>query len=168
MSQYRLRPVVLDHRKGLIVHYGPFTELEAHDVPAAQIEVDRLPLGSGINCLQILDAHGSVVTHRMLNPENGNDEWNTPRLGRRRTETASGTNPTRSHAHVLNYTDAGRPNLEQCRPAMRLVGVGWTARSSRRPLPPIPSRLCVRRDRRPNMRVENGRPRSPSGSREGP
>ena len=81
MSQYRLRPVVLDHRKGLIVHYGPFTELEAHDVRAAQIEVDRLPLGSGINCLQILDAHGSVVTHRMLNPENGNDEWKYPSAG---------------------------------------------------------------------------------------
>jgi hypothetical protein len=75
MSKYRLRPVVLDHRKGMIVHYGPITDLDAQDVPAARIEVDRLPLGDGTNCLQILDAHDVVVTHRMLNPEHGDDEW---------------------------------------------------------------------------------------------
>jgi hypothetical protein len=32
-------------------------------------------MGSGPNCLQILDTHGNVVSHRMLNPENGDDDW---------------------------------------------------------------------------------------------
>jgi hypothetical protein len=75
MSKYRLRPVVLDHRKGIVVHYGSITDLDAQDVRAARIEVDRLPLGNGANCLQILDTQDAVVTHRMLNPENGDDEW---------------------------------------------------------------------------------------------
>jgi hypothetical protein len=75
MAKYHLRPVVVDHRKGIIVHYGPITHLEATDARSARLEVDRLPMGSGPNCLQILDTHGNVVSHRMLNPENGDDDW---------------------------------------------------------------------------------------------
>jgi hypothetical protein len=75
MAKYRFRPVVLDHRAGVIAHYGPTTDLEAQDVQAARGEVDRLPLGHGHNCLQILDTHGNVVTHRMMNAENGDDDW---------------------------------------------------------------------------------------------
>jgi hypothetical protein len=59
----------------VIVHYGPITHLEAVDVESARAEVDRLPKAPGANCLQILDAHGNVVSHRMLNPESGEDAW---------------------------------------------------------------------------------------------
>jgi hypothetical protein len=75
MTKYRFRPVVVDHRKSAVAHYGPITNLDAQDVQAARAEVDHLPLDSAHNCLQILDREGNVVSHRMLNPENGDDDW---------------------------------------------------------------------------------------------
>jgi hypothetical protein len=69
MPNYRFRPVVVDHRKGVIAHYGETIDLRATDLHQARAEVDRLPIALGPNCLQILNEDGSVASHRMLNPE---------------------------------------------------------------------------------------------------
>jgi hypothetical protein len=69
MPKYRLRPVVVDHRMGVIAHYGATIDLRASDLHQARAEVDRLPIAPGPNCLQILNEDGSVASHRMLNSE---------------------------------------------------------------------------------------------------
>jgi hypothetical protein len=69
MPKYRLRPVVVDHRMGVIAHYGATIDLRASDLHQARAEVDRLPIAPGPNCLQILNEDGLVASHRMLNSE---------------------------------------------------------------------------------------------------
>jgi hypothetical protein len=75
MPKYRLRPVVLDHREGIIVHYGNTRELSATEIHAARAEVDRMPVRFSANCLQILDENDRVVTHRSVNSATDNPHW---------------------------------------------------------------------------------------------
>ena len=71
MAKYRYRPVVMDHRKNTVAHYGATIELKATDIVSARTEVDGMPPAPGVNCRQILDESGSVASHRML----GDNAW---------------------------------------------------------------------------------------------
>jgi hypothetical protein len=75
MAKYQLRPVVVDHRRGMIVHYGHTVDLNAADLHEAMAEVDRMAVPTGVNCLQILKEDGSVAAHKMTNPETGSAKW---------------------------------------------------------------------------------------------
>jgi len=75
MAKYRLQPVILDHRKGMIVHYGRIRELSAEELHQAKAEADGLQLLHGINCVQIIAEDGTVLAHKMLNPETGRARW---------------------------------------------------------------------------------------------
>jgi hypothetical protein len=75
MAKLRLQPVVLDHRKGEIVHYGRIRELTSEQVHEAKAEADAIRLLHGINCLQILNEDEAVVAFKMTNPETGLARW---------------------------------------------------------------------------------------------
>jgi hypothetical protein len=67
MANYRYRPVVIDHRRNTVAHYGSTIALEAKDLVEARAEVDKMPPEEGVNCGQILDESGSVASHRLVN-----------------------------------------------------------------------------------------------------
>jgi hypothetical protein len=75
MAKFRLQPVVFDHRKGAIVHYGRIRELSSEQVHEAKAEADQVALLQGVNCLQILREDDTVVAFRMTDPETGHAHW---------------------------------------------------------------------------------------------
>jgi hypothetical protein len=75
MAKFRLQPVVLDHRKGEIVHYGRIRELSSEHVHDVKAEADLMRLLHGINCLQILGEDDTVVAFKMTNPDTGQARW---------------------------------------------------------------------------------------------
>ena len=75
MTKYRLQPIVIDHPKGAIVHYGRIGKLSSERVQEARAEADGGRLLHGINCLQILGEDDTVVAFKMTNPDTGQARW---------------------------------------------------------------------------------------------
>ena len=47
MAQFRLEPVLLDHRTGEIVHYGRLRELSSEEIHEAEGEAVQVPFYTG-------------------------------------------------------------------------------------------------------------------------
>jgi hypothetical protein len=76
--KYVWRGVVLEKGNSIVTHFGRSGQLEAGTIAGARDEVDTLkPVTpqDAINCYQILDAEGQVVSYRVVNPENGRARW---------------------------------------------------------------------------------------------
>jgi hypothetical protein len=76
--KYVWRGVVLEKGNSIVTHFGRSGPLEAGTIAAARDELDDLKpvtLKDAMNCYQILDGEGRVVSYRVVNPETGRARW---------------------------------------------------------------------------------------------
>jgi hypothetical protein len=76
--KFAWRGVVLEKGNSLVTHFGRSGPLQANTVTSARDEVDGLkPVTpkDAMNCYQILDGDGRVVSYRIVNPETGRARW---------------------------------------------------------------------------------------------
>jgi hypothetical protein len=77
-TRYSWQAVVLENRNSIVTHYGRRGWLASATIDQARREVDAikpLSLQDGINCYQIVDEAGLVVSYRLKDAETGRGRW---------------------------------------------------------------------------------------------